>query len=145
MDGGDSLKKLICLSCLFIVPFLIMSCTWDPYSGQRPIDYGDAKWVCTDPSIYFTVDTSLEDASYHFGEIDINGQLFPCRVDFIHQTNQAWIDVFESQSLTLDSRIGEIHGACDFSEDSIVVHIDLENTTVFNGRYESITFYRHEE
>lgn len=137
------MKKSIVFFFSMCMTLFLVGCMGDPYADKRPYDYGDAKWVCESPNIYFVVDTSHEDYyNESVGEIEIDGNMYPCTFGFIHQTNQVWVNIFADNLLSLDSRIGELHGDCDFSEDSLTIHIDTKLSTVWNGKYESITLDR---
>ncbi len=136
--------KRVCFLCLvLIISVFLTSCTWDPYSDKRPFDYGDAQWVCEDPYLCFTVDTTEENYYYPKGEIRINDSTYPCEFNFIHQTNQLYVVVYKSENFSIKNRLGEIEGECDFSSDVLVFHIDKNRDTIFDGKYDTMTFYRN--
>ena len=39
---------------------------------------------------------------------------------------------------------GIITGECDFSPETLVIHVDREEDTLLNGKYETLTFHREE-
>lgn len=142
LDGGDLMKKvmkkiaLIC--CLFLLTLSLISC--DPYSGQRPCDYGDAKWICEEYSIYFLVDTNADEYYLPLGKITIDNVEYICKFWFIHQTNQLFISVYANETVSPEMILGEIAGICTFSSDRLVLQIEKDN--VLNGQYDVLTFIK---
>ena len=138
------LKKIsLCVCIIFILVFL-NGCNFDPYSDERPYDYGDAKWVCEELNAWFIVDSTQEDYYRPEGKIEINGTLFPCKLYFVHQTNSVFLVILESDYLdTKNTEIGEIYGDCTFSEEKLIIHVTPEEDTLFNGQYEKLTFVRN--
>ena len=59
--------------CAAIMLLCVLSlCACDPYSGCRPYDYGDAKWVCEEYGAWFTV---KEEENYQcYGEVVVDGK-----------------------------------------------------------------------
>ena len=49
------MKKLVIV--VFCILICLTGCQFDPYSNQRPPDYGNAFWVCDEFNIWFVVDT----------------------------------------------------------------------------------------
>ena len=136
------MKKAGFLCLLLILTAIFTSCFWDPYSDKRPFDYGDAQWVCEELPIYFTVDTEEEEYYYPKGKIEIDGVIYPCEFFFIHKTNELGINVYKTEDLSPDNLLGEIDGDCDFFPDTLVFHIDKKWDTIFDGKYETLTFYK---
>ena len=60
--------------CAAIMLLCVLSlCACDPYSGCRPYDYGDAKWVCEEYGAWFTV---KEEENYQcYGEVVVDGKV----------------------------------------------------------------------
>ena len=138
------MKKAVFVCWVLILSVYFISCMGDPYSDKRPFDYGYSQWICEDPYIYFTVDTTEEEYYYPKGEIEINGELYPCEFSFIHQTNVLDILVYNYRykDTSIEYKLGEIDGECDFSPDILIFHIDKERDNIFDGKYDTFTFYR---
>ena len=117
----------------------LSACNYDPYSGRRPYDYGDARWSCDLIDAYFTVDLSKEDYYYPEGEMKINNTIYKFKLYFVHQTNQIFLSVFENKS---NLKIGELCGECSFSEKTLTIEVDSKRDTIFDGRYPTIIFIR---
>ena len=93
------------IACLFLIlSFLeLCGCMWDPYSGKRPFDYGEARWISEEGDMYFNVEDEYTNPLT--GKIEISGKLYVCEYWFIHQTNQLSIDVFETEEDASDRNI----------------------------------------
>lgn len=137
------MKKVNFLCLVVIIAAFLTSCMCDPYSDKRPFDYGDAKWICEETYIYFTVDLTEEEYYYPKGEIEINGAIYPCEFSFIHQTNVLHILVYNTEDFSPENMLARIDGECDFSPDTLVFHIDKDRDEVFNGKYDTLTFSRN--
>lgn len=141
------MKRLVVL--LFCVLMCLTGCQFDPYSNQRPSDYGDAIWTCGEFNIWFVVDTKKEDYYYPEGELQNNGVAYFCKFYFIHQTNQLHINVYplEYESVPDASRdrsavVGTIKGECVFSNDSLVFKIDTVTGILHGEIPTTLTFRR---
>lgn len=138
LDGGDLMKKvmkkiaLIC--CLFLLTLSLISC--DPYSGQRPYEQGDGTWVCNEVPIWFYC---CEDVAQYpgdadaYGEVILNGEVLQIELLFVHQTNILFVNCLDNPEFEFD-------GECEFSPTQMVVIIDKNTDTMFNGQYDKIIF-----
>lgn len=135
-------KRANFLCMVLIFSIFHVSCMWDPYSNERPFDYENAKWVCEDPYIYFNVDKT-EEYYYPHGEIQFNDSTYPCKFYFIHQTNELQVVVYKTDNFLTENIIGEIDGECDFSSNALVFHIDKKRDTIFDGKYDTMKFYKN--
>ena len=52
---------------------VLLLCACDPYDGYRPLDYGDAKWVCKEYGAWFTVKKAENHQCY--GEVVVDGEV----------------------------------------------------------------------
>ena len=141
------MKRLVIL--VLCVIMCLTGCQFDPYSDQRPPDYGDALWVCDEFDIWFIVDTEKEDYYYPEGELQIGDTTYFCKFYFIHQTNQLHISIYPFEYATIpdasrdrSSVIGTIEGECIFSDDSFVFTIDTVKDNIFNETATQLTFQR---
>lgn len=137
------MKRTVVFFCILVL--IMCSCTFDPYSGRRPSDYGNAKWVCEELNAWFAVDLSQEDDGDPKGELELDGNRYPIKLYFIHQTNQVFLVVMKSNLIDENTDMGELWGECSFSKEKLIIHInDPERDTLFDGKYESLSFYRKE-
>ena len=142
------MKKTIILICTIL---LLTGCNFDPYSDQRPADYGDALWVCDEYKIWFSVDLEKEDYYHPEGELDIKDNTYFCKFYFIHQTNQLHISIYPVEYANIPDKlrdrhavIGSIEGECSFSSESFVFTIDYVSGDIFDGTMEEMTFQKKE-
>jgi len=135
-------KKITCL--FLILSFLeLCGCMWDPYSGKRPFDYGEARWISEEGDMYFNVEDEYTNPLT--GKIEISGKLYVCEYWFIHQTNQLSIDVFETEEDASDRNIMvELWGDCTFSNRQVILKVDPKRDAIFHGTRSEIVFIRHE-
>lgn len=130
---------------------LLTSCMYDPYSDQRPADYGEATWICYEYDIWFNVDLEKYDYYCPEGELQINNNKYFCKFYFIHQTNMLSISIYplEYADLPDDKRdrgavLGDIDGDCTFSETSFTCFVTEMSGDIFDSKIEKMTFIRTE-
>lgn len=138
------MKKLVVL--IFCVLMCLTGCH-DPYSDQRPPDYGNALWICDEFDAWFIVDTEKEDYSYPEGEWQIDDATYFCKFYFIHQTNQLHISIYPLEYAIISDAdrdrnavIGTIEGECNFSDDSFIFIIDAIKCDIFDEKVTQLTF-----
>ena len=141
------MKKLVIL--VFCILVCLTGCQFDPYSGQRPTEHGDAFWVCDEFNIWFAVDTEREDYYEPEGELKIDDTTYFCKFYFIHQTNQLHISIYPLEYATIpdssrdrNAIIGTVKGECTFSDDSFVFTIDAVKGDIFDEKPTQLTFQR---
>lgn len=127
----------------------LTGCQFDPYSDQRPPDYGNALWVCDEFDIWFIVDTEKEDYYYPEGELQIDNTTYFCKFYFIHQTNQLHISVYPleyaivpDESRNRSAVVGTIEGDCIFSDDTFVFTIRTMDCDIFSTELTQLSFRR---
>ena len=133
------MKKLVMLVCIIAILLCASSCNFDPYSGKRPYDYGNAEWTCEEISARFVVDEAREEYYYPEGEIEVGDTAYRLKLYFVHQTNQVIISAFDGVT---DAKIAELYGECLFSENELCIEVDAERDTLFEGKHETITFVK---
>ena len=137
------MRKAFALILGVILALSLGGCNYDLYSGKRPYDYGAAKWVCEEASVWFTVDPDAKEYYSPEGEIQIGDQTKPCKLFFIHQTDQVSLTILKTERPN-DNELydGELEGVCTFSPDRLVIKVDTGNDTIFGGKYEELIFVR---
>ena len=142
------MKRLVVL--IFCVLMCLTGCQFDPYSDQRPPDYGNALWACDEFDIWFIVDTETEDYYYPEGELQIGNTTYFCKFYFIHQTNQLHISIYplEYANCSDESRdrsvvVGTIEGDCTFSDDTFVFTIHTMDGDIFDTTRTQLIFRRN--
>lgn len=141
------MKRLVIL--VLCVIMCLTGCQFDPYSGQRPHNYGDALWASDEFDIWFIVDTKKEDYYYPEGELQIGNTTYFCKFYFVHQTNRLLISIYPIEYATVpdasrdrNAVVGSICGDCTFSEDLFVFKIDTMEGNIFGNTTTQLTFSR---
>lgn len=143
------MKRFVVL--IFCALMCLTGCQFDPYSGQRPHDYGNALWVCNEFDIWFIVDTEKEDYYFPEGELQIGNATYFCKFFFIHQTNQLHISIYPLEYANISDEyrdrsamIGSVEGDCIFSDDSFVFTIDTTiEGNIFDETPAQLTFQKN--
>ena len=138
-DGGK-LKKLLIISAILLMLMTFGGCViaTDFYSGKRPYDYGEATWVCESPDAWFVVNASEDDENFIYptGEIAIGNKIIQFTLSFGHGKVACFMDENDDVILL---------GTCKFSSEKLIITVDKETDTLFNGRYDTITFIKHKK
>ena len=89
-------STIVCCGFMVICAMIFTSCMWDPYSDERPYDYGNATWICStdDFTLWFDVDLEQEEYYDPEGGLVLDDTTYFCKYWFIHQTNQLTISVY---------------------------------------------------
>lgn len=139
-----NIKQACKFLTILLIPVLLTSCFLVPNVRKRPYFYGDAKWVSDDPDIFFVVDNSMEDSTYLRGEVIYNGEIRLCAFSFIDNTDQVYVCIIDDIDKPYpDPGIAWLSGMCRFSENKLEITVDKDDT-LFNGKYETLMFYRTE-
>ena len=132
---------------IFCVLMFFTGCQFDPYSDQRPPDYGNAIWECDEFEMWFTVDTNKEDYYYPEGELQIKDTTYFCKFYFIHQTNQLHISIYPLEYASVPDElrdrnavVGTIEGDCTFSDDSFTLTIHTIAGDIFSENPMQLSF-----
>lgn len=148
---AHTMNRTFAFLCIILCTSLLIGCTslpfdirryipgnWDAWQGERPIDYPNSCWESTAPAIWFEVpeEENEEGDISPIGEATIEGRT----VGFTMLFDRA-ISVFFYGS---DGEGVILSGTCCFSENELIIEIDKESDTLFQGAYESITFIRSE-
>ena len=141
------MKKTVILFCSVLL--FLTGCFYDPFSGQRPADYGEAKWACDAYNIWFFVDFEKDDPCDPEGELTVGDTTYFCKFYFIHQTNQLHISIYPLEYATLsddardrDAIVGSIVGECDFSETLFVYTVEQTDGHIFKEPIKEMTFLK---
>ena len=131
------MKKTL-IACILLILITLGGCTIavDFYSGKRPYDYGKATWVSESPDAWFIVNTPEEDENFMFpkGEIAIGVKTVKFTLSFGYGKTASFTD--ENGDMIL-------LGMCEFSSEKLIITVDKEKDTLFNGRYDTITFVKN--
>lgn len=145
-----NMKKTIAL--LWVTLVLLTSCNFDDYPGERPPDYGNFTWVCTEYNMWFRVDWEKYDGYTPEGEIEIDGEIYLGVFAFMFPGDEISISVYPLEYASIPNerrnrfdRIAELCGYCTSYDDSFTIQVNPEQDTLFNGKVEMITFYRQNE
>ena len=141
------MKKIVILACCILL--FLTGCNFDPYSDQRPTDYGNAIWACDEYNMWFCVDLEKEDYYNPEGELQINDDTYFCKFYFIHQTNQLHISIYPLNYATVcddlrdrNAVVGRIEGECIFSKESFVFNISEISGDIFNKNVKEMIFQK---
>ena len=134
---------------IFCVLICLTGCQFDPYSDQRPPDYGNALWVCDELDIWFIVDTEKDDYNLPEGELQIDNMTYFCKFYFIHQTNQLQISIYPleyaivpDESRDRNAMVGTIAGDCTFSDVTFVFMIHTIDGNILDPTMTQLNFRR---
>jgi len=129
--------KKVALIIIAIILITAVGCSLDPYKGVRPSDLGQAKWTSQNPSAFFKVDAESEDKDTLSGEIVVDGKTLRMELKFQSGSNGVLIIAFDN-----DKYVGELHGNCEYTKEKMVVKVNSEVDSLFNGSYKEITFVK---
>lgn len=145
------IKKYLITGIAVVCMLLFTSCQ-DLPNGERPFDYGPAKWVSESGDLWFevtqeTVFKGGTDYPVLDGEIKVGDEIFECKVEFngaytvsFWEEND-WELVKKSDKLKRKSSKELVVGTCRFGKKKLVVKVREEMGQYFNG--EKITFIRY--
>lgn len=154
--------KIVALSlCIGLILFSFSSCenfdirdyipgNWDPYYGERPVDYPSAKWVSTDPDIWFEVEEDSHVGERVYGRLTLEDTPVDISVRFNRQSRRVQIYVTSPDFDTGYDGKQILVGTCDFGPDKMVMYVHEEDEETewledyFEGKYKKITFIRED-
>ena len=117
-------------------------CACDPYSGCRPYDYGDAKWVCEEYGAWFTV---KEEENYQcYGEVVVDGKVQKIAILFAPGSFVVILprDAVENMSpIETDNELW--NGEAKYSPTEFILHSPTVNC-LFDEDDEEVVFVRQE-
>jgi len=136
------MKKAIMLFVIMALFSLnLYSCTVDLYSGKRPVEYENTKWISQHPDIYFEIGDKF---SAPYGKINVNGMEEEITVLFGMGTQVSFY-IYEYELSPYYSENLIIDGDCEFSKDKLVVKILKDYKRIFNDDIKEIIFIKQEE
>ncbi len=131
------MKKALILCCILLMIITFSGCVFaiDFYSGKRPYDYGEAIWVCESPSGWFAVNASENDENFIYpeGEFVVDDRTVKFTLSFGYSNKASFED---------ENDVMILLGTCKFSSNKLIITVDKETDTLFNGYYDTITFVR---
>lgn len=112
---------------------------WDPHQGERPTDYAPSKWTSKIPEIWFEVLASDDNTSN--AQQSLNGEII-----LDDKTIKIVVCFDGGRSVFIYKADAEggllLNGTCKFNPGELIITVDKETDTLFNGEYETITFVR---
>lgn len=134
---GCNLKRIISVILLSVTILIFSGCIL--HQGERPTDYGPAKWISNDPNIWFEVletdDKLGTNRMSPIGQIILGNRSIDFTMHF-----DGGITVYFYNA---DGKSGLLFsGTCNFSIDNLIVKINKNKDTVFNGEIDQIVFKR---
>lgn len=130
---SGNMKRFLLITCILLVLITLSACV-DYYAGRRPYDYGRAMWISESPDAWFMV-TSEDDENFIYpkGEITIDDKTIEFTLSFGHDNVAFFTDENEDDIL---------RGSCKFGPEKLIITVDKDKDTIFNGQYDTITFIR---
>lgn len=132
------MKKTIIISYLLVTLITFCGCVFatDFYGGERPYDYGEAIWVSESPEAWFYVNPPGDRFSIFLkGEFVVGDETIKFTLSFGYSATASFTDEKDRDLLM---------GTCKYGPDKLVITVDKEKDTLFNGKYDTITFVRKE-
>lgn len=109
------MKTMIKLILAIILFLFLCSCDADPYRGQRPVEYPQTQWVCTDYGISFSVGGKYEVSD---AKMLMNGEEIPFTFLWSSFDNSVKIN-FE-----VDGATDSLSGKCDFGKEKFTITVE---------------------
>ena len=129
-----------CMAAALLCVLLLCAC--DPYDGYRPLDYGDAKWVCEEYGAWFTVKKAENHQCY--GEVVVDGEVREISVRFL-KSNLVAITPYEivDGHTNPDYENPYWKGEAKYSPTEFILHSPTVNC-LFDEDDEEVVFVRQE-
>ena len=138
-------KRIIFVSIVFLM--FLTSC--DPFTGQRPLDYPNTRWVAENPDMYFEVG---DERNVTYCQITIDGE--PSEIICSFHISGKQVNFYDLSARILPTEehpyeglIGNkvlFTGLCEFSPKKLIVRI-LDNEKGFlDDSIEEIVFIRED-
>jgi len=139
--------KIFIITITLIGMTLLPNCFVDFYTGKRPIDYPNTRWVSENPDIYFEVTRNGE---MTYGQITIDGDAIEIIVSFDYGTGIDFYDLSAYTPPNESNRYGAIDGtnwlfwgSCKFGKDKLIVTIK-KNREFLDDSIKKIIFVRED-
>lgn len=129
-----------CIAAALLCVLLLCAC--DPNDGYRPLDYGDAKWVCEEYGAWFTVKKAENHQCY--GEVVVDGEVREISVRFL-KSNLVAITPYEivDGHTNPDYENPYWKGEAKYSPTEFILHSPTVNC-LFDEDDEEVVFVRQE-
>ena len=143
-------KSATCLCVSIALTIALLTGCVDFYTGKRPIDYPNTRWVSENPDMYFEVGNSV---SVEYAQIMMHGEVIELICGFDHGVGITFYDV--SAFIPADpSNPNDIDGVrfegwlfmglCEFSKDKLVAKITNNGKGFLDKSIKEITFLRED-
>lgn len=134
------INRFIIVLLTISLSLAITGCNYDKYDGKRPFDYGEAKWVCSDPNAWFYVHPDAEDYHTPTGELTLDDKVIDFKLTFPPETDLVTITAEtngNSKGFTLTTS-----GKCTFSPNEFTITIDKQGDEIFEGKCDRLVFVK---
>jgi hypothetical protein len=125
---------------------ILSSCGVDFYSGKRPSDFPNTRWVSIDPDMFFEVNMKYAEltGSKTYGEINIDGVITEIAVSFDYGTGVGFRDISYYEGKGINSYAWLFWGRGKFSKDKLVVTITDNSRGFLDDSITEIIFIRED-
>ena len=145
----SNIKKIAVLILISIIVLTFSCCdtnvlnkilpgNYDASYGKRPDYFPNTKWVSEEPNIWFKVNDKENSGNNEIkGEILFEDEVF---------NFEAYFDMGIGFNIIVEAKDNQhnmtITGSCKFYSDRLIV--EIEDDPLFNGKYNTISFYKAE-
>jgi len=123
------MKKIFCYIQILLLLTCMIGCS--KYYANRPMEFPNTKWVCSNPDIWFQVDKDGQSA----GEVKVNDSIIKMTVHFGQAKGVGFFSGDNTPSSPLESLF---RGDGTFSKDKMVIKVGSDN--LFNNKYKKLVF-----
>jgi hypothetical protein len=123
------MKKIFCYIQILLLLTCMIACA--PHYSNRPMEFPNTKWVCSNPDIWFEVDKDGQS----LGEVKVNDNIIKMNVQF-GQANAVYFFSGDGTPSSPNKLIFDGDGT--FSKDKMVIKVDSDK--LFNNKYKKLIF-----
>lgn len=134
------IKRII--NILIIISTILFTSCADPNNGKRPVDLGEAIWICEETEMFFEVGTEYSIPLY--GKLIRDGKELDIEVWFMDVDLTSIGIVYHDGEMHVKS---ELWGRSEFYPDKVILYVEETShpDRIFYGEYEKLTFKRTEK
>lgn len=144
------LKKL---GILVVIITLFCTGCWKPNYDNEPSNMPGTRWVSENPDIWFEIPEDRPEDGRYYGELTLGGEKVRVKITFGYFAPEIYIVRWDKEVETnedeIDTGVYEtdiplVKGECDYQSDKCIVTLYADTDTLFNGKYETITFIKEQ-